>query len=663
MLAGFAVFRAPALGAHPTRGSCLMRGVMGSRANGRRTADVPRLTAFALTAAVTTYYALRGGSYDVVVRQEEAIAVWLVLGLGGAVGLLPRARLPRLALVPLGAVALLALWTALSLSWTDSDERTLAELARVVHLGGLALLALSLLDRRTWRAAAAGLALAGVIVCGVAVASRLAPDAFPVDEIRRGGFRRDRLNYPFWYWNAVAAWGAMALAMALAWSAHARSLLVRIAYAGAIPLCVLTVYLSYSRAGVAGSALAVVAVIIFGRNRWLAAVHALVGAGAAALVILVVRNHEAIAKATGDAGAGAVLLALLGGAALCALAAIITWIARADRWRVSPQVAQVGVAVAVLVLAIAAVTVASDPISRGWDEFQATEQPAPNPQSRDPAARLTTLQGNRSNIWRSARRAFDSAPFEGVGPGTFEYWWNRDKGEEYVRDAHSLYLESLGEQGIPGLVLVLVFLLGLLAVGLRARFTLREARSPGALAAPIGALVVFLLHAGVDWMWETTAVTALAILGGGIAAAASARRRPTPVFALRIAIPAVAILAILVQIPGLVSTSQVRESQASVRQDRLQEALISANDAVEAQPWAASPYVQRALVEQSTGRLEAAAVDLRRAVRREPTNWRLPLQLAVVQAERGRVRAAVRAYRRARRLRPRSPVFAAQPQP
>ena len=125
-------------------------------------------------------------------------------------------------------MALLALWTALSLGWTDSDERTLAELARVVHLGGLALLALSLLDRRTWRAAAAGLALAGVIVCGAAVASRLAPDAFPVDEIKRGGFRSDRLNYPFWYWNAVAAWGAMALAMALAWSAHARSLLVRI---------------------------------------------------------------------------------------------------------------------------------------------------------------------------------------------------------------------------------------------------------------------------------------------------------------------------------------------------------------------------------------------------------------------------------------------------
>ena len=69
-----------------------------------------------------------------------------------------------------------------------------------------------------------------------------------------------------------------------------------------IPLCVLTVYLSYSRAGAAGSALAVLATIAFGRNRWLTAVHALVGAGASALVILVVRNHHAIAEATGNAG-------------------------------------------------------------------------------------------------------------------------------------------------------------------------------------------------------------------------------------------------------------------------------------------------------------------------------------------------------------------------
>ena len=37
----------------------------------------------------------------------------------------------------------------------------------------------------------------------------------------------DRLSYPLNYWNAVAAWGAMTLAMGLAWSANSRRLWVR----------------------------------------------------------------------------------------------------------------------------------------------------------------------------------------------------------------------------------------------------------------------------------------------------------------------------------------------------------------------------------------------------------------------------------------------------
>ena len=64
--------------------------------------------AFAIPAAVLTYYALKGGSYDIVVRQAEAVVVWLILALGYALGLLPRGRLPRLWAVPFGALVLLA---------------------------------------------------------------------------------------------------------------------------------------------------------------------------------------------------------------------------------------------------------------------------------------------------------------------------------------------------------------------------------------------------------------------------------------------------------------------------------------------------------------------------------------------------------------------------
>jgi Flp pilus assembly protein TadD len=88
------------------------------------------------------------------------------------------------------------------------------------------------------------------------------------------------------------------------------------------------------------------------------------------------------------------------------------------------------------------------------------------------------------------------------------------------------------------------------------------------------------------------------------------------------------------------------------------EAFARADEAVEAEPWAATPYVQRALLAESAGRLRPAVADLERATRREPTNWRPWLLLARVEAERGRVQAALRDFRKARSLRPHSVFFA-----
>src|SRR3954447_12524478 len=171
-----------------------------------------QILAFVGTYAVLLYYALRGGSYDVVPRQEEAIAVWWVIGLGWATGVLPRYRRPRGSRLPLLAIAGLVVWTALSLSWTGSDSRTLAELARDLHYAGLIVLVWSVFGADSWRAAAAGLVAAAATVCALALASRLVPGAFPGNHIK-GVFGTNRLNYPFNYWNTVAAWAAMTIAM------------------------------------------------------------------------------------------------------------------------------------------------------------------------------------------------------------------------------------------------------------------------------------------------------------------------------------------------------------------------------------------------------------------------------------------------------------------
>ena len=102
------------------------------------------------------------------------------------------------------------------------------------------------------------LASARLLVCVVAVGSRLDPTVFGHDQID-AVYHIDRLSYPFGYWNSVAAWGAMCTALGLIWSAHDRFT----AGAGrsrsrSCPSPGSTTYLTYSRGGLFGGALALV---------------------------------------------------------------------------------------------------------------------------------------------------------------------------------------------------------------------------------------------------------------------------------------------------------------------------------------------------------------------------------------------------------------------
>ncbi len=69
----------------------------------------------------------------------------------------------------------------------------------------------------------------------------------------------------------------------------------------------------------------------------------------------------------------------------------------------------------------------------------------------------------------------------------------------------------------------------------------------------------------------------------------------------RAALVVLALVAGLVQIPGLLSTAEIRRSQGAERAGNPAQALAWANDAVAAEPWAASAYEQRALVLETDG--------------------------------------------------------------
>jgi cytochrome c-type biogenesis protein CcmH/NrfG len=129
----------------------------------------------------------------------------------------------------------------------------------------------------------------------------------------------------------------------------------------------------------------------------------------------------------------------------------------------------------------------------------------------------------------------------------------------------------------------------------------------------------------------------------------------------RVAIALIALVIGLAELPGLVSTAKIRSSQAAAERGDVATADVDAEDAIASAPWAASPYVQRALLLERSGRLTDARADIVRAIKREPTNYRHPLLLARIEALRGRVQSALSAFRWARRLAPKKIIEAGGP--
>jgi hypothetical protein len=604
-----------------------------------------------VAAGLPTYLALDGGGYDLVVRHGLGMVVWWSLALAFAFGILPRARPAGEARVAALGLAALVAWTAIGLLGTESEGRTVDELARTLTYAGLFVLAWATLGPGTWRPAAAGLSVAALGVPLLAVASRLAPEAF--DPLGLPGLvEGERLAFPLGYWNAVAGWCAMAFALGLAWSAHSRRAATRALALAALPFAGLALYLTYSRAGVVALLIGIAVAIAAGRNRAVVLIHALLALAATAAVVLVVRGHPEIAEGTGTGGALPVALGVLVAAGACAQAARMTRGTRLERWLLPLPRGRVAIGAAVAAAAAVAVAIGSGVAGRAGDEVAEGGHPD---LGQDPAARLVSVEGMRGELWPSALRAFGSDPISGIGAGTFGFWWDRDAAEDVgVRDAHSLYLEALAELGVPGLLALLALLAAIAVAAARAR---RVAERPDAVAAVSGLLaayVVLLFQAGVDWLWELPAVIVLGIGAGLTAGAARASRVPTRrrLTWPRLGLVVLAIIAGAAQIPGLVSVNRARAAEAALVLGLGDRALRLAGEAVRAEPWAADPYALRAVIALSDGLLTAARDDARAAIEREPTNWRHRLLLAEIEIASGQRAAALDALDEAIRLRP-----------
>jgi hypothetical protein len=434
-----------------------------------------------------------------------------------------------------------------------------------------------------------------------------------------------------------------------------------------IPAFAAVIYLSSSRGGAVAAAVAMLAFIAIVDARWTAATAVLCGAAGSVLVVHALRVRPILSNGpftTHQAALEGRRVAIIVLAVCVVTGLLFAAGSRLGRGVVMPRRLS-RVVVATLVLATAVGIVASHPVRR----FDAFKTPASIAAAKDPSqasasGHIFSESGSgRWQLWKSAVSEWRHHPVSGDGAGSFNAWWlQRNTLTRFVRDAHSIYLQTLGELGSVGLaLLVLAFAPGAVASVMRRR------TAPPATVAAFGAtFAAFAIAAGYDWMWEVTAVSVVGLaslgllVGRGTATGPPRQgspRRAGSRLALRV-VPVVVALGVVVAqaVPALVDM-RIKSSEAAVSRGDNSAAYEDALAAHAIQPWVSSPYVQLALVDEQRGRLRAARAWIEGALARDPSSWTSWLIAARLDTKLGAIPEARASLHRARELNPRSPVF------
>jgi O-antigen ligase len=634
-----------------------------------RKVDWNAISTWLLGFGLVAYLGLKGGGFDPLVHDQIGIAVWWVAFAGLLVGAFPRRRLGPLAWCALGLFAAFVVWTALSLGWTESTDRTVADLARVAGYLGIFALALFIRGSKAGRRVVAAVGAGIAFVAFVALLSRLHPAWFPSSEqtARLLPSSQDRLSYPLDYWNGLAALVAIGLPLILQVATCAKSALSRAIAAAALPAMALTIFFTLSRGGMAAAVVALAIFLALTSDRlpkFLTLCTASVGA---TILVVAAAQRDALQHGLFNAAAHhqgnemlAMTIVVCAGVGLVQAGISLPLIhGLRPQWTLmsSRQARVLSLAGLLVVLIAAAAFNVPGRASHAWSDFKQVDAGPGRG-----ASRLSSVAGeSRYQFWSAAVKEDQTKPLTGTGSGTFEYWWARNGDtSSSVHDTHSLYLQTLGELGIVGLALLGAFLLAFLVGGTRA--TLRAGqRGRPQLAAALAGCAAFCITAAFDWMWQIPVlpVATLLLASALVTTNARPRRSDSPVlrFPLRVALSVIAIAAIIAIAIPLASETVTRQSQSDVQAGRLTAALSAAQTAQNVEPGAAAPRLQRALVLEAEDNLTPAALAARGATERESTNWRNWLVLSRIEAERGRAVAAVHAYRRARSLNPNSSLF------
>jgi O-antigen ligase len=597
---------------------------------------------------ITPLAAANGGYWPTAWSWSSLALLWIA----GLALVLRVPALGRLEIATLGALLGLVAWIAASTMWSSNVGQTVSEVQRaLVYVAGLAA-ALLVLRGFSYKAVLAGAWGAAALVSGYALLTRLFPEALGFYDPVAGY----RLSEPLGYWNGLGILAAIGSVLAIGLAAHGASLLVRGAAAASLLLTVPALYFTFSRGAWIALVCGLIAAFLLDTRRLelatagvvltpLVAVAVWRASGSAGLT----RLDSSLELASDDGHRLAATLAGLG--VVAAVSGILLGVSsrRLSFSEGARRAYALALGIAALAIVMGLFAHYGSPTTLARKAYDSYTAPVPRA-TTDLNQRLFTLASPRRLLWAAAWHDFEAHPVLGSGAGTFESFWlrNRTSGEK-VRDAHSLYLETLAELGPVGLVLLVA------ALALPAVAAVR-ARHRRLVAPAFGAYVAYLLHAGIDWDWEMPAVTLLGLFcGAALLLAARSRSAPVhlPLLARGVAVAAAVVLAAFAFV-GLVGNRALSAATAAAdsRQPKTEES--KARDAVRWAPWSSEAWRLVAEGQYAQAEIAGARASLRRALEKSPDDWQLWFNLAAASS--GRARAE--AIDRARRLNPLSPEIA-----
>lgn len=626
-----------------------------------------------LPGALMIYLGFDGGGYFPEATGVACAALALALVLRLTLAERPLEGFGLGAALVTSALGLFGVWALVSTVWSDAPARAVGEFDRaLLYMLMLALLATLPRTNETARTVLLGVAAGASFVCVGGLLTRVLPDVFPVAP----NVLDQRLSYPITYWNGVGLLAALGIVftghMACSVREHPAA---RAIGAALVPLLAATLYFTFSRASIVVGIVGILAYVVIARPRGL--VPGLIATlPTSAIAVAWAYDADLLAKADpttqGAVDQGQEVFVVL---VLCAVGAaairLVLLYAGVDRRLEAIHVARrtrrtlALVATGAVLLGAGGAWIGfdiGDRIERQYDKFREGDVIRQSDDARD---RLTQAGNNgRIDHWEEALDAWRSDKLKGTGAGTYELTWAKNRPTEFtVRDGHSLYLETMSELGLVGIVLLLLALGGiLLALALRTRGP--ERAMWGCLLVTSG---MWALHAAQDWVWELPSVTAWMFAAGGIALARPAATEPiaapsrivSPPRLARVIAALVVLALVVTPLLNAIADSRVRDSITAFKRGDCTTAIersLSANSALGAR---AEPYAILAFCDVRLGKTVLAERMIRNAVDRDPDNWAYRYGLALIRAVRGQDPRPDIAL--ARRLNPREPrTFRAQ---